>query len=749
MYKNFYLLVIVLGLTFNNSQAQDYWQRISEKDLMNSEIKESYTRVSEHELYVLSIEDLTPILNQAPYRGSGITSNIEVTFPVSDETLRDFTIYKVNTLSEPLAEKFPNIKSFVGYTKDKKHTIRVTLTNQGFFGMVLSNNRTIYINPYTKTGDFYEVFKRENASRSQDLMSCLYDAEEFGATANSENALADVDESILREYRTAIAATGEYSQFHITQAGVTNGTDQEKKNAVLSAMTVTVDRVNQLYERDLSVTLTLVDGMDDIIYLNADTDPLNNDNTGTLINQSQTVIDSNIGSSNYDIGHTFSTGAGGLAQLFSVCNFGQKARGVTGINAPIGDAFDIDYVSHEFGHQFGGNHTFNSTVNSCAAQRSDVTAVEPGSGTTIMAYAGICPGQNVQGNSSPYFHSISINEIYNNVSTGSASNCPNEININNTAPTILPVPNYTIPYGTAFILNCETTDEDGDDLTFTWEQTDNEITTVPPSSNSSGGALFRSVVPSEDSERFFPKLSTVISGNLATTWEVIPTVAREMNFSVTVRDNNPLGGQSSREDVQVTVANTGPFLVTSQNTTGLSYDQNETVEITWDVAGTTANGINTQFVNILLSYNAGFEFNEVLAASVPNDGSQFVSMPVGTSSSISKIKIEAVDNVFYAINDGFFTITTNLGVNDNELDKLVSLYPNPSQGSFHINLSDDLTVENNNFNINVYDITGRRIYNKALTNNNQEVQLSKAQKGVYLVEVSNGKNKMVKKLIIE
>jgi len=749
MYKNFYLLIIVLGLTFNNSQAQDYWQRSSEKDLMNNEIKESYTKVSEHELYILSISDLSSILNQAPYRGAGVTSNLEVTFPVSDETLRDFTMYKVNTLSEPLAEKFSDIQSFVGSTKDKTHTIRVTLTNQGFFGMVLNNHKTIYINPYTKTGSFYEVFKRENASRSQSLMSCLYDTEEFGATANSESAFADVDESILREYRTAIAATGEYSQFHINQAGVTNGTDQEKKNAVLSAMTVTVDRVNQIYERDFSVTLTLVDGMDDIIFLDANSDPLNNDNTGTLINQSQSVIDANIGNNNYDIGHTFSTGAGGLAQLFSVCNFGQKARGVTGINAPIGDAFDIDYVSHEFGHQFGGNHTFNSTESSCAAQRNNATAVEPGSGTTIMAYAGICPGQNVQGNSSAYFHAISINEIYNNVSTGSASNCPTEININNTAPTILPVPNYTIPYGTAFILNCETTDEDGDNLTFTWEQIDNEITAIPLSPNSTGGALFRSVVPNENSERFFPKLSTVISGNLSTTWEVIPNVAREMNFSVTVRDNNPLGGQSSREDVQVTVANTGPFQVTSQNSAGLSYDQNETVEVTWDVAGTTANGVNTQFVNILLSYNAGFEFTEVLAASVPNNGSQFVTMPVGTNSSICKIKIEAVDNIFYALNDGFFTITTNLGVNDIDLNKLVSLYPNPSQGSFHINLSDDLTIENNNFNINVYDITGRRIYHHALTNSNQEIQLNKAQKGVYLVEVSNGKNKMVKKLIIE
>ena len=173
-----------------------------------------------------------------------------------------------------------------------------------------------------------------------------------------------------------------------------------------------------------------------------------------------------------------------------------------------------------------------------------------------MAYAGICPGENVQGNSDPYFHAISINEIYNNVSTGSASNCPTETNISNTAPTIVPVPDYTIPYGTAFILDCEATDLEADNLTYTWEQTDNGVTSVPPASTSTNGALFRSMDPTEASERYFPAKTTVISGNLSNNWEVIPDVAREMNFAVTVRDNNIVGGQSSREDVNITVANT-------------------------------------------------------------------------------------------------------------------------------------------------------------------------------------------------
>ena len=178
-----------------------------------------------------------------------------------------------------------------------------------------------------------------------------------------------------------------------------------------------------IYEKELAVSFTLVADTADIIFLDPATDPFTNPGdqpegvtySSQLLGEGQKEITDRIGSANFDIGHVVSTGSGGVAGLGVVCQDSgdastgaEKARGMTGRTHPIGDAFDVDYVAHEIGHQFGGNHTYNGTV--CTTGNPS-TAYEPGSGSTIQAYAGICGSDNLQANSDPIFSAASFLEM--------------------------------------------------------------------------------------------------------------------------------------------------------------------------------------------------------------------------------------------------------------------------------------------------------------------------------------------------
>ncbi|AMC11130.1 hypothetical protein Lupro_07645 [Lutibacter profundi] len=659
-YFVFTLFLFLIIFSVSSQNKGDLWIKNTKLEKNTFQKIKRKSIPTDFEIYNLNLNLLQRELTNAPKRKNKITkSNVVLRFPNENGEFVKYQIFETPILEEALQRKYPNIKSYIGKgINNSNSVVRFSVTSLGLHAMVFQKTgQSTYIDPYSSNKESYIFYKKKSLPQVEQFQCRVEEVknttkiEQSNITAKAENA----NDGILRTFRLAIATTGEYSQFHLTNQGISaTATDAEKKGAVLSAIVATMTRVNAIFERDVALTMVLVANNTDIIFLDATTDSFTNDDASKLIDESQTVIDAAIGTSNYDIGHTFSTGGGGLAQLRSPCT-DSKARGITGSSNPIGDPYDIDFVAHEMGHQFGAHHTFNTDSGNCGGgNRNDATAVEPGSGSTIMAYAGICAPNNVQNLSDAYFHLVSIREMWDNITAGN-STCGAQTSTANNTPVLNVLANYTIPISTPFVLNATATDAENDALTYTWEQLDTEITLHPLESTAIGGPAFRSVMPSTSSMRFFPNQNTVVAGNLSSTWEVLPSVARTMRFGVTVRDNNVVGGQTSSEETTVTVDGlSGPFKLTSQATVEI-WDAGTAQTITWDVANTNVSPINCTLVNILLSTDGGFTYPITLASNVANDGSHEIITPNITTNT-ARIKIESVGNIFYTMNAADITV---------------------------------------------------------------------------------------------
>lgn len=650
MKKRLLLLVtVVLFCTYGYSQGV-LWEKQSGKDIKQSDLLDRASVASEYQLFSLDLNLLKLKLKDAPLRESK-SSNLILQFPDAEGNLKNFRIFEAPVMEAGLAEKYPDLKSYAGQGIDNpSETIRFSVTVYGLHNMMFSDKGASYIDPYTKDNKTYIVYNKTDLSAPKMFKCGVTDAPAKKQKSGGLTTLSvPATDGIMRHYRLAMACTIEYAAFHINAANMNGGTLAQKKQAVLSAMIVTVTRVNSIYEKELAITLQLVANNDALIFVNSDT--FDNENyQNILLDQSQTVIDGIIGLNNYDIGHTVSTGGGGVAQMYSPCS-NSKAMGITGLGSPVGDAYDIDFVAHEMGHQFGANHTFN---NDCDGNISYDTAYETGSGSTIMAYAGVC-FPSVQDHSDAYFHRISIEEITDFIKNW--GNCSQNTPTGNAGPIANAGLDYTIPKGTPFILKGTATDaNDTTSLTYSWEQMDLQTSTQPPVANASNGPSFRSMLPKTTPDRYMPNLNAVIANNLAPTWEVISNVARSYNFAFTVRDNNVLGGQVAYDDMHINVSGVaGPFLVVTPNT-NVSWQAGSTQTVTWNVAGTTANGVNAAFVDILLSSDGGLTYPLTLATHVANDGSESITVPaaVGTT---NRIMVRGNSNIFYDISNTNFTIT--------------------------------------------------------------------------------------------
>jgi len=726
------------------SAQKNFWSPVQKNAAFGKTVslKDRTTTPTDYKLYKLDVQGINSELSKAPARESG-NESLVLKFPNADGKLVDYVVKEASVMAKELSDKYPGIKSYVGYQKDDSgNTVRFSISPfDGINVMYFDKSEVSYLDTYTNDLSTYIIYKRSNLPVNPEQFNCDFDKANFqnGPVAEPISLRAPiVRDGMLRKYRLALACTIEYAAFHVNRAGLSGGTLEQKKAAVLAAMNASMTRVNGVYEKTLSLTMVLVPNNDQIIFIDSDNyDNANSAPTYPILGQNQTVCDNVIGSANYDIGHVFSTASGGVATLQSPCNANTKARGTTGTNSPINDAFNIDYVAHEMGHQFGGNHTFRN----CGGNENGSTAVEPGSGSTIMAYAGICGSAlNVQNRSDAYFHSVSVNEMYSFISRG--TDCSAKTANNNSVPTADAGADYTIPNGTAFVLTGTGTDPDGDALTYLWEQTDTTLNTQPPVATGTAGPIFRSFLPKTTPERYFPSMASILNNVLTPKWEVIPNVARILNFSLLVNDNKATGNQSARDLMRVTVASAGPFKVTSQ-TANVEYNGGEATTVTWDVAGTNAAPINTANVQILLSVDNGATFTTVLGE-FPNTGSASVVLPNATVAS-ARIMIKAVDNIYLAVSSSTFKIKEVLAVNESALEKGFAIYPNPAKGEVNISLNNGVKGAS----YQILDQSGRLVSNGSLENDTNKVNISALKTGTYRIVISNNGNTTSKNLIVK
>ncbi|HMP77861.1 MAG TPA: M12 family metallo-peptidase, partial [Pirellulaceae bacterium] len=588
--------------------SSQFW-KLTDWETVQTIPGDNYIRAERFSLYQLEMNDIRPHLAQAPleFTPSARTPMV-FAVPTPEGSLTRFEVVEAPIMHPALAAEFPDIRTYRGQgIDDPAATIRLDVTLQGFHAQVLSPHGSYYVDPYYHLNDsvymsYYKqdlVAKNANPHGDQDCGCCgcgcaacqlfvMDDPVSYHVRPLfSMSAPPSGDQLFV--YRLAVGATGEYTQFH-------GGTVAAGMSAIVTA----VNRVTGVYEIDLTIRMELVPNNSSVVYTNPNTDPYTNNNGSTMLNQNQSVMDSIIGSANYDIGHVFSTGGGGVAFLGVVGVNGHKAKGVTGQNQPIGDPFYIDYVAHEMGHQFGANHSFNGTGGSCTSgSRNAATAYEPGSGSTIMAYAGICGNNNLQINSDPYFHFISVEEIRNYVSSGPGFTSAQKFNTGNSIPNVNAGPNYVIPDQTPFFLTAVGSDADaGDVLTYAWEQRDLGPQQTVGAADNGSSPLFRSWNPTTNPVRYFPRLSDVLN-NTTVIGEKYAQTNRNLNFRVTVRDNRSGGGGVNSDDMTVTVVDSGTgFRITSQNT-ATNWQGNSSQVVTWNVSGTAGGAINTPFVDIL------------------------------------------------------------------------------------------------------------------------------------------------------
>ena len=770
-FKQFALSVLLLCPAMAN--AANLWQMVS-----NDKAPQKLQLMHPVNYQVYTVDETT-LKFQLFALSNNPDEGIVVTLPMPDGSSRDFKVWQTPMMPDQLANQFPDIKTFTAEAIDNRTvTAKLDFTVYGFHAMVFDGNNTSFIDPYDNYHDgFYMVhYKRDETRAFADRMKCQVKrntptvTDEQGPAGESMDieqkglpklVYKTINGYQLRTYRLALACDHQYAQ-------AATGLASPSVAQTFSKMTTSMNRINGVYEREFSINMVFVTNETSLIFNVAATDLVygpDDANAANLLYDNQSQCDAIIGDANYDIGHVFTTGSGGLSLLGCVCQSGQKAGSTTGGATPVGDGFDIDFVAHEMGHEFGADHPFtNGADGSCFQNNVPEISYEPGSGSTIMAYAGICAPDDLQFHSDPYFHAISLEEIQQFISTGGdvcAVKTPTSNKLVNYSGFTA---SYSIPYLTPFELYApKLTDSVADStVLYCWEEWDNALALGMAgeqfASTHATGPLFRSYNPVTSKIRVFPKMSMVLAGTLSNAGtegaegEKVPDVARSMNFICTFRDIiHNLGCITIPDDmITLNAINTGAgFVVTSQNTTGISYTGHSSQTVTWNVVGTTAAPINASRVDIYMSVDGGNTW-PYLVGDFPNTGTASVTVPNPPATATNcRFKVKGNGNVFFNVNGSNFSVSHNSSFPVSSGVKQVAgiggdvkIFPVPATNLLHVTSTAALQAR-------VFNTLGQMVWQGSISGQT-DIAVATWARGIYYMQLADENNQMtVKRFILE
>jgi subtilisin-like proprotein convertase family protein len=641
------------------AQSDSFWKKINPKEI--SSVEKNKVEKNSEEGLLFQLDEIGMKTTLAKINNKSSQESVEINIPNSDGTLERYTVQESSNFAPELQSKYPEIRAYKGIgMTDKTATVYFSYSPQGMQTMVMRADKdSEFIESYSKTKAVYKLITSKNRANSNMPVACSTEDIALNSELQNKTNKVKANDKVFRTYRLALSCNAEYTNYY-------GGT---VANA-LAGMNASMTRINGILGKDLAVKFEIIANNDLLIYLDPLTDPYSDSATGsdnangaTWNLELQNNLTSTIGNAAYDVGHLLSaTGGGGNAGCIGcICTnptipnpYGKgSAWSAPSNNNPEGPNFDIDVVAHEMGHQLGGNHTFTFKVEGRGAN------IEPGSGSTIMGYAGVVSPStlNIQAHSDDYFSVNSVQQIQSNLSS---KTCSTNTPIVNSPPIINAGLDYTIPKGTAFILKGTGSDPNGDAISYIWEEADNAVTSIDANSicypTKVDGPLFRSLKPASSPIRYMPALKDVLANSLTTKWESVSDIQRTLNFFLTGRDNAAVGSsQNNSDDMNVNVSGTvGPFAVTSQNTDNIGWNQGGNQTITWSVNGSESLP-GAANVNIKLSTDGGLTFPTTLASNTPNDGSEIITVPNITATNC-RLLIEPTSNIFYAVNSKVFAV---------------------------------------------------------------------------------------------